>query len=100
MSKMIISTDTLPEEFKLIELHGFVQYTHRIEISNKGFIRNITERKRNENQEALDGFTNSAGADGNIIYGVKITTATGQFKDATYLYMTYCGTLATVERVE
>ncbi|HGM9722224.1 TPA: hypothetical protein ACKRDF_001201 [Proteus mirabilis] len=81
-------------------MHGFVQYTHKVEISNKGLIRSFTERKKNESQEALDAFIDSTGINGNMIYGTKISTTTAQFKEATYLYMTYCGTLVTVERID
>ncbi|CDH04527.1 conserved hypothetical protein [Xenorhabdus bovienii str. oregonense] len=98
MSKIVLSTNTIPAEFELIEIHGFTEYTQKIEISDKGLIRNITERNRNEHQEALDNFVRNAGNQGNVIFDVKISTAVGQFKNGTFLYKTYYGTVATVER--
>lgn len=93
---LVLSTDVIPDIYEINDVHGFIEYTHRIEISNKGLIRNFTERNRNEHQEAYDGFVKSVGNEGNIIYGVKISTSTAQFKEGTYLYITYYGTLATV----
>ncbi|MEN4545185.1 hypothetical protein ABEG75_19395 [Pantoea agglomerans] len=94
---LVLSSSVIPDIYKTVKVHGFVEYTHRIEISNKGLIRNISERNRNEHQEAYEGFINSASAEGNVIYGVGISTSTAQFKEATYMYMTYYGTLATIE---
>ncbi|MGF7409117.1 hypothetical protein [Providencia alcalifaciens] len=98
MSKMVLSTSVLPDDFKLIEIHGFIEYTHKVEISDKGLIRNITERNRNEHQEAYDNFIRVAGPQGNTIFDVKISTAVAQSKTGTFLYKTYYGTVATVER--
>ncbi|MBN3253675.1 hypothetical protein H5A33_03400 [Pectobacterium brasiliense] len=78
---LILSTDVIPDTYEVKDIHGFIEYTHRIEISNKGLIRNFTERNRNEHQEAFDGFVRNAGNQGNVIYGVKISTSTAQFKD-------------------
>lgn len=96
---LVLSTDTVPEFLKITQIHGFHLYTHPVEISNKGLIRNLTERNRNENQEAYDQFVNSAGSKGNLIYGVKVSTATAQFNNGTYLYITYSGTIATAEKI-
>ncbi|MDX7986507.1 hypothetical protein FE392_04040 [Xenorhabdus sp. 12] len=98
MSKFVLSTNVIPKEFELIEIHGFTEYTHKIEISDKGLIRNIAERNRNEHQEALDIFVKNSGNQGNVIFDIKISTAIAQFKNGTFLYKTYYGTLATVER--
>ncbi|WP_114193329.1 hypothetical protein [Edaphovirga cremea] len=94
---LTLSTDVIPEIYRITNVHGFIEYTHRIEISNKGLIRNFTERNRNEHQEAYEAFVRSAGNQGNVIYGVKISTSTAQFKEGIYLYITYYGTLATIE---
>lgn len=98
MSKMILSTNIIPNEFKLIEIHGFIENTHKVEISDKGLIRNLAEKNRNEHQEALDAFIQHAGDQGNVIFDVKITTAITQFENGTFLYKTYYGTLATIEK--
>lgn len=98
MSKIVLSTNVLPDDFELIEIHGFIEYTHRVEISDKGFMRNLTERNRNEHQEAYDNFIEASGTQGNVIFDVKISTAVAQFNNGTFLYKTYYGTVATVER--
>lgn len=45
---LVLSTDTLPSNMKVIEIHGFIEKTYPIEISDKGFVRGFMERKRNE----------------------------------------------------
>lgn len=101
---LTITTDTLPPGYELIEVLGMVETTSRIEISNKGIIRNLTERGRNEHQEAYNEFINGAmqlrGKDqmpGNLAYGVRVSTTTAQFGTTVYLLMTYCGTVARVK---
>ncbi|EOS96853.1 hypothetical protein LU631_15410 [Erwinia tracheiphila] len=79
---------------------GLLKITYPIEISDKGLIRGFMERKRNEHQEAYDAFVNSAGRQGNVIYGVKVSTSAGQFKNGSFLYITYYGTVATVECID
>lgn len=97
---LVLSTDTLPSNMKVVEIHGFIEKTYPIEISDKGLIRGFMERKRNEHQEAYDAFVNSAGRQGNVIYGVKVSTSVGQFKNGSFLYITYYGTVATVECID
>lgn len=94
---LVLSTDILPSNMKIMEIHGFIEKTYPIEISDKGLVRGFMERKRNEHQEAYDAFVSSAGGQGNVIYGVKVSTSVGQFKNGSFLYITYYGTLATVE---
>lgn len=96
---LIITTETLPPNMKLAECFGIVEYTAPVQISNKGLIQSIVERKRNEHQDALDAFTNSAPEGTNVIYGVKISTAAAQFNNGTFLYMTFAGTAGRAERV-
>ncbi|AXF75836.1 hypothetical protein AV903_06705 [Erwinia tracheiphila] len=79
---------------------GLLKITYPIEISDKGLIRGFMERKRNEHQETYDAFVNSAGRQGNVIYGVKVSTSVGQFKNGSFLYITYYGTVATVECID
>lgn len=93
----VISSDILPEGIKLVKIHGLIEYTHRIEYSDNGDINHIAEKDKNEFYEAYKNFLNSAW-DGNAIYGVKISTSTAVFNNRVYLYKTYYGTLATIER--
>ena len=97
---LVLSTDTLPDNLKIKEVHGFLETTLPVEISNKGLFRNVFEKNRNEHDEAYDVFVKSAGNRGNLIYGVKISTAIGSFNNGTFLYITYYGTLATAEYVD
>lgn len=94
---LVLSTDTLPSNMKVVEIHGFIEKTYPIEISDKGLFRGFMERKRNEHQEAYDAFVSSAEGQGNVIYGVKVSTSVGEFKNGTFLYITYYGTVVTVE---
>lgn len=93
----VISTDNFPEGIKLVKIHGLIEYTHRIEITDNIFSADITEVNKNELYEAYKNFLNSAW-DGNAIYGVKISTSTAVVNNGIYLYKTYYGTLATIER--
>lgn len=93
----VISTDNFPEGMKLVKIHGLIEYTHRIQISGNNLTSEITDVNKNEFYEAYKNFLNSAW-DGNAIYGVKISTSTAVFNNEVYLYKTYYGTLATIQR--
>lgn len=97
---LVLSTDSLPSNMKVVDIHGYIETTHPIEISQKGLVRGLIERKKNEQQEAYDAFVKSAGNEGNVIYGVKVSTAIGQFNNGTFLYVTHYGTVATIEYVD
>ncbi|WP_239920085.1 hypothetical protein [Salmonella enterica] len=42
---LVLSTDTLPSNMKVIEIHGFIEKTYPIEISDKGLIRGLWNEK-------------------------------------------------------
>lgn len=96
---LVLTTDVLPPHIKLKEIHGVVESTYAIEVSAKPLLRSIFERKRNEHDEAIELLKDSARAvgGGNVIYGLRISTAAAGFSNGTFLHMTYCGTLATCE---
>jgi len=89
MEKTIFTTDNLPEGTIVKEVFGIIQVTGTIEVSKKGMIRGIIEGKRNEYQEVIDSFVNSAPAEANAILGVQISTSSQQFGNGTFLYATY-----------
>jgi hypothetical protein len=91
---LVLTTDTLPPHLELIEVYGLVEATSIIEISQKGMIRQLIERRRDDHEEAVEHFISIAPPDTNVIYGVRVSTATMTFSDGSYLYLTYCGTAA------
>lgn len=104
LSKLnVITGDILPDDIKIDYIIGIIESTYPIEISNKGFIRSITERNKNEHTEAYSQFVNYAskvkGPNGeypNLLYGVRISSSIGSFNNGTFLYLTYCATTAIV----
>ena len=55
------------------------------------------ERNRNEYQEVIDSFVESAPPEANAILGVQISTSTQHFSNGTFMYITYIGTPAIIE---
>ncbi|QEQ96277.1 hypothetical protein [Neptunomonas concharum] len=100
MDKVLFTTENLPEGLIVKEVFGMIQVTGTVEVSNKGVIRGLLERKRNEYQEVIDSFVNSAPSEANAILGVQISTSSQQFSNGTFLYITYIGTPATIENVQ
>lgn len=43
---LVLSTDTLPDNLKIKEAHGFLETTFPVEISSKGLLRNVFEKNR------------------------------------------------------
>jgi|GEM_PF-5120989 len=86
-----LTTDVLPSHIKLKEIHGIVESPYAIEISAKPLLRSIFERKRNEHDDAIELLKDSARAigEGNVIYGLRISTAAAGFSNGTFLHMTY-----------
>ncbi|TMP72553.1 hypothetical protein [Pseudoalteromonas sp. S1608] len=97
MSKTMFTTDNLPEGFIVKETFGIIQYTGTVEVSHKGLLRGMLERNKNEYQDVIDAFVNSAPRESNAILGVQISTSSQQFSNGTFLYVTYIGTPAIIE---
>ena len=98
---LVLTTDTLPENFTIKEIFGMVEVTCPIELSQKPLLRRITHSKGNDHDTAYEVLIQAAmrasGANANLIYGVRATTAVGNFHNGAFLYMTYIGTVAAAE---
>jgi uncharacterized protein YbjQ (UPF0145 family) len=93
MAASYLSTlDQPPPGHRIETSFGLVEITCPIQISNKGIIKGLLERNRNEHQEAVDQLQNSAPEGANAILGVRVTSATQQFGKDVFLYLTYIGT--------
>ncbi|WP_371194775.1 hypothetical protein [Glaciecola sp. SC05] len=92
MSKLILTNNTLPEGMVIAEVFSMIQFTGTIEISDRGIVVGLFEKKRTEYQDIIDNFAASAPAEANAITGVQISTTTQAFEGITYLYITYVGT--------
>lgn len=99
MEKTLFTTDNLPEGIVVKEVFGMIQITGTVEVSNKGMIRGLFERKRNEYQEVIDAFVDTAPTEANAILGVQISTSSQSFNNGTFLYVTYIGTPAIIENI-
>ncbi|MFY8325435.1 hypothetical protein [Pseudoalteromonas sp. ZZD1] len=98
MSKTLFTTENLPDGLIVKETFGMIQVTGTVEVSNKGIIRGMLQRNKNEYQEVIDSFVDSAPYEANAILGVQIATSSQQFSNGTFLYVTYIGTPAIVEQ--
>lgn len=93
----ITTTETLPEHLKIKSMFSMIEITHKIQISQKGWIKGFLERKRDEHQEALDKLIENAPAEANAIISVKHSTTTHTFPQGTFLFITYIGTPVVLE---
>ena len=100
MEKILFSTDQMPAGMEVKQIYSMVQVTGTVEISNKGIVRGFLERNNNEYQKVMDKLISYAPSEANAIIGVQISTAAQAFNNATYLYVTYIGTPATIGDVE
>jgi regulator of nucleoside diphosphate kinase len=89
---LLLTTPTLPQGLIVKEAFSLVLINQAIEVSNKGIIRGLLQRKRNEYQEALDFLEAQAPKEANAIIGIQISTSTQQFSNVTFLYLTAVGT--------
>lgn len=79
------------------EIFGMVQFTGAVEISDKGLIRGFFERNKNEYQEVINFFIDSAPSEANAILGVQISTSSQAFGKSAFMHVTYVGTPAIIE---
>jgi hypothetical protein len=87
----VLTTETLPLGFELVELFGLVETTYTQPLQ-KGLIRGLIERNRNELQDAIDHFRGSAPAGTNVIFGVGVSTAVANTANGAALLITHYGT--------
>lgn len=91
---LIVTTDTLPPGIELRECYGMILVNYPVEISNKGLVRGLLERNRNEYDEALMMLQKAAPSGANVLYGVNVSTSVGQFNNGAFLYLTMTATAA------
>lgn len=89
---LLLTTQTLPEGCVVKQAYSMILVNKAIEISNKGLVRGVLERNRNEYDEAIDLFVSFAPSEANAIIGVQISTSTQHFSNGIYLYLTMVGT--------
>jgi len=89
---LLLTTSSLPDGLVVKEAFTMVLINKAIEVSNKGVLRGLLEKDRNEYQEALDFLASQAPQDANAIIGIQISTSTQQFSNGTFLYLTAVGT--------
>jgi len=94
---IVTTTEILQENLKIKFMYSMIEITHKIQISQKGFIKGFLERNRNEHQEAYDKFIANAPSEANAIIGVKHSTTTHVFSEGTFLFITYIGTPVILE---
>lgn len=99
----ILTTETLPEGYEVIELGGFFTSRNSIQISQKGLLQSFADRNRNEDQENFDAFVAQArtitcpsGEKANAVIGTRIDTSTAVFSNGVMLITTYYGTAVRV----
>ncbi len=99
MEKTLFTTDNLPEGIVVKEVFGMIQVTGSVEVSKKSMIRGLLDRKKNEYQDVIDAFVDSAPTETNAILGVQISTSSQSFSNGIFLYVTYIGTPAIIENI-
>lgn len=97
---LLLTTPTLPEGYVIEEVFSMLLANKTIEISNKGMVRGLLERGRNEYNEALELLENQAPEGANAIIGIQISTTTQQFSDGTFMYLTMVGTPIACKKTE
>ncbi len=100
MDKILFSTDQMPVGMEVKQIYSMIQYTGTVELSNKGLIRGLLERNKNEYQEIMNSFINFAPDESNAIIGVQISTSSQSFNNGSFLYITYIGTPAIIDSIE
>lgn len=89
---LITTTSALPANFEIKSIFSLVLVTQSIEVSNKGLIRNLIEKKRNGYDEAIALLIKQAPAEANAIISVQVSTAIQNFSNGVFLSLTLVGT--------
>lgn len=100
MSKLLISNGCpIPENMEIKTIYPMIQFTGQVEISEKGPLKTIMEKNRNEYQEIMDSFITAAPFEANAIIGVQVSTTSQSFSDGAFMYVTYIGNPAIVGEI-
>lgn len=89
---LVVTTDTLPIAHEIERVFSAVSCIGRVEVSNKGLVRGLMERNRNEQQEVYDQFVATVPEQANAVVGLQISTAASEFGGSVFLLVTYVGT--------
>ncbi len=97
-SKLLFTTERLPEGFVVKKMFGLIQMTGTVEISKKADAKGSVDREKNDYQNILDNFRAAAPREANAVLGVQISTSAQSFSNGTFLFVTYIGTPAIIEQ--
>lgn len=92
MERYLLTIETPPAGYEISKVFTLVQYTKRINITEAGL-------RGEDCQDALDVLASAAPAEANAIIGIKMTSTTLATEKASYLYLTYIGTPAVIEKL-
>jgi len=101
MQKLLLSNGCpIPENMEIKTVYPMIQFTGQIEISEKGPLKKIMEKNRNEYEEIINSFITAAPFEANAIIGVQVSTTSQAFGDGVFLFMTYIGNPAIVGEID
>lgn len=89
---MLMLTTPLPHHLKMIRAYPLIWTVSPVEISNKGLVRGLLSRGENQYQEAFDALGALVPEGANAVVGIQVSTATQDFANGTFLYVTLIGT--------
>lgn len=95
---LLLTTHTLPKNIEIEEIIGLVEITTPVKIGEKPSIFNALSSKGNDHQDAIENLKKAIRNNGgNAGIGVNLTTATGEFSNGTFLYLSYTATAIRVK---
>lgn len=97
---MLMLTTPLPGNLKLIKSFSLIWSVSQVEISNKGLLKKVLQGAGNEYQEAFDSLNSQVPSEANAVVGIQVSTATHEFTNGTFLYVTLIGTPVLYEESE
>lgn len=92
----IFSTEQMPEGIKIKTLFPMILTVGKVQVSQKGLLKKILDKDKNEAQEIIDQLIDIAPTEANAIIGVKVSTSIAVYKEGTFLHITYIGTPAII----
>lgn len=94
---LMITTQNLPEGFKIKQVFPLVMAVHTFQLSKKHIIAKLFGDQEEKLEDVFNDLASQAPAGANAIIGIQLSSTSQQFSNGALLYLTAIGTPAFVD---
>lgn len=96
---LVLTTDTIPDSFRVTHLHGTITAATRVAVHQRGLVDTMLKKTDGTVDDGLSELIKTASTlhGANCIFGIRVTSTFAAFSNGAYIYYTYHATVAQID---